>query len=539
MVGVAPGHLDEAGLAGGRGGGADGMDQREVFGGEPLPHDLGDDGAGTAAEVAGGVGQLGGAEVVGAGVDEIAGERHRVGDAHDVGAVDAGRQHEAAGGAAVGAIAGEAIGAKREGERGKGGIGETGAEAVGAGGQRAGQLAGKQRGRPLAVAEAEEDGGDGAIGTGDDDDLAGGGGEAGGVEPGRGGTGKRGAGFGKAGGGDGVDDDGGGAIGGGKERIGQGHWPPAGRHRRSGTAGNPPLREPFNHALGLTEYCFAGATVPRSTAAMTVLPSSSLRQTSFRRRLLYGAVLVPVVALALAGCAKPKDATDPTTTGAIATPTTPAEYETAVTTLGDRYKADPKNKDVAIAFASALVHTGRTDQAVAVLQKATIYNPDDREVMAAYGKALASAGQLDMALATIQRAITPDNPDWKLLSAEAAILDQLGRAQEARQIYQQALQIAPNEPSILSNYAMSYALAGDLKQAEKMLRQAIAQPGADSRVRQNLALVVGLQGRFDEAEKIASQELSPAQAAANVAYLKAMLGQQNTWDKLKAKNGQG
>ncbi len=93
----------------------------------------------------------------------------------------------------------------------------------------------------------------------------------------------------------------------------------------------------------------------------------------------------------------------------------------------------------------------------------------------------------------------------------------------------------PDEPSILSNYGMSYALTGDLKNAEKYLRQALAQPGADSRVRQNLALVVGLSGRFDEAQKIASQDLSPEQAAANMAYLKQMLGQQNNWDKLKGK----
>ena len=65
---------------------------------------------------------------------------------------------------------------------------------------------------------------------------------------------------------------------------------------------------------------------------------------------------------------------------------------------------------------------------------------------------------------------------------------------------------------------------------------AVTKPGSDSRVRQNLALVVGLQGRFDEAEKIASSELPPAEAEANVAFLKAMLAQQNTWAMLKDKD---
>jgi Flp pilus assembly protein TadD len=47
-------------------------------------------------------------------------------------------------------------------------------------------------------------------------------------------------------------------------------------------------------------------------------------------------------------------------------------------------------------------------------------------------------------------------------------------------------------------------------------------------------LVVGLLGRFDEAERIAGAELSPDQAKANIAYLRQMLSQQNSWAKLKA-----
>ena len=69
-----------------------------------------------------------------------------------------------------------------------------------------------------------------------------------------------------------------------------------------------------------------------------------------------------------------------------------------------------------------------------------------------------------------------------------------------------------------------------------MARASSSWPAADSRVRQNLALVVGLQGRFPEAEQIARRELTQQQADANVAYLKAMLSQQNSWQKLAAKD---
>ena len=146
--------------------------------------------------------------------------------------------------------------------------------------------------------------------------------------------------------------------------------------------------------------------------------------------------------------------------------------------------------------------------------------------MAAYGKTLASLGAFNEALTIIRRAQLPDQPDWRLLSAEAAILDQLGQAATARQRYSQAIDLEPGEASLWSNLGMSYVLTGELATAEQHLRRAVALPTADSRVRQNLALVVGLQGRFEEAEQIARQELSPEQAEANIAYLRAMLSSQ-------------
>ena len=76
-----------------------------------------------------------------------------------------------------------------------------------------------------------------------------------------------------------------------------------------------------------------------------------------------------------------------------------------------------------------------------------------------------------------------------------------------------------------------------MRRAWTVIRNAVASgeliPRADARVRQNLALAVGLQGRFDEASRIASEDLPPDQAQANVAYLRAMLSQPNTWKQLK------
>jgi Flp pilus assembly protein TadD len=265
--------------------------------------------------------------------------------------------------------------------------------------------------------------------------------------------------------------------------------------------------------------------------------TASTSQSSFKRRILCSASAA-LLALVLGGCASTPQ--DKMTTGSIPKLSKPVEQmdpdelTQALGTLGKAYEANPKDRDVGINYASALRTAGRNAQALSVMQQVAIAHPDDRGVLAAYGKAQAAGGQLDAALATIDRAQTPDHPDWRLVSAEGAILDQLGRSSEARGKYRDALDIQANEPSVLSNLGMSYVLTGDLKTAETYLRSAAAQPAADSRVRQNLALVVGLQGRFPEAQQIAKKELTQQQADANLAYLRAMLSQQNSWQKLAA-----
>ncbi|MFS8048233.1 tetratricopeptide repeat protein [Rhizobium sp. BR 314] len=260
---------------------------------------------------------------------------------------------------------------------------------------------------------------------------------------------------------------------------------------------------------------------------------------SLLRTFLFRGTSAALLTLALASCSTTASK-DNITTGSIPKSSRPmdtmnsTDLAQTTATFGKAYDANPKDRDAGVNYANALRMSGRNDQALAVMQQVAINNPNDRGVLAAYGKAQAAAGQLEQALSTIDRAQTPDRPDWRLVSAEGAILDQLGRSTDARGKYRDALVLAPNEPTVLSNLGMSYVLTGDLKNAESYLRSAIAQPGKDSRVRQNLALVVGLQGRFAEAEKIAREELTPQQANANVTYLRSMLAQRNSWQKLAA-----
>lgn len=240
-------------------------------------------------------------------------------------------------------------------------------------------------------------------------------------------------------------------------------------------------------------------------------------------RLLASAAVSAVLAAGLGGCQTMSDIT-----GSISSPKTaavPDDPRQAVEVYGERYRANPKDADAALAYGQALRATGQRAQATAVLEQATIANPGNKALLAGYGRALADNGNSQAAFDVLTRAHSPANPDWRILSVQGTTLDKMGKHEEARRYYASALKIVPDEPSVLSNLGLSYMLTRELPQAEETLRRAYGNPRADGRVRQNLALVVGLQGRFAEAETIAKGDLPADEATANVTYLREMLNQ--------------
>jgi Flp pilus assembly protein TadD len=245
-------------------------------------------------------------------------------------------------------------------------------------------------------------------------------------------------------------------------------------------------------------------------------------------RFLSSAAVAAILAAGLGGCQTMSDVTGALTQkSSAAAPAIPDDPRRAVEVYGERYRANPKDAEAALAYGQALRASGQRAQAAAVLEQATIAHPGNKALLAGYGRALADNGNSQAAFDVLSRAHSPDNPDWRILSVQGTVLDKLGKHDEARRYYTSALKIAPEEPSVLSNFGLSYMLTRELPEAEKTLRRAYGNPRADARVRQNLALVVGLQGRFAEAETIAKGDLPSEEAAANVAYLREMLSRKD------------
>lgn len=238
-------------------------------------------------------------------------------------------------------------------------------------------------------------------------------------------------------------------------------------------------------------------------------------------------------ALLLTACSSSfgnRDSVDQITTGSV-----PQGSLVATTAARKAWIADRRNLRNGMAYARQLQAIGQNRQQLIVLETLIKYHPSNTKLQVYYGKRLIAQGQSNEAVNILRKAEARGERDWRLYSALGSALDQTGQQIQARQYYQKALKLRPGEVKIQNNLAMSYALEGKFAQAEKILRAASDTPNGRAlpRIRQNLALVVGLQGRFDEARQIASRDLPPKQVEANMAYLRKMLSQNNTWSKLK------
>jgi len=155
-----------------------------------------------------------------------------------------------------------------------------------------------------------------------------------------------------------------------------------------------------------------------------------MRQIPSFARLLSSAALPVLLAAGLCGCQTMADIT-----GSIspkAAPAADADPHRTAEIEGERYRADPRNADAALAYGQALRASGQRSQAVAVLEQATITHPANRTLLAAYGRALADNGNFQQAFDVLGRAHSPEDPDWRLLSVQGAALDQLGRHEGER-----------------------------------------------------------------------------------------------------------
>ncbi len=199
---------------------------------------------------------------------------------------------------------------------------------------------------------------------------------------------------------------------------------------------------------------------------------------------------------------------------------------------------DPRDAEAGVKFAQALRQIGQGDEAALAAQKVLLLQPNNVEALLELARAHITRNQPFYALAPLQRVQTVAPKDWRAYSLLGVAFDKLGRVDEARNAWSEALKRSPDNPTVLTNLAMSFAAAGRAGEAEPLLRKAAANPNATLQTRQNLALVLGLEGKTDEAERLIRNDVPPAQADADLAWIRAARqapprAETRTWSSLE------
>jgi len=173
----------------------------------------------------------------------------------------------------------------------------------------------------------------------------------------------------------------------------------------------------------------------------------------------------------------------------------------------------PTNIDGAVRQAQAQRRSGDFSGAVHTLSQLVLLAPDDGRVLGEYGKTLIAMGRSDDALAFLERAVELQPKDWSLFSAQGVAYDQKGEFLAAQAAYGRALQLKPGDPTVLSNAALSHVQTGDLDGAEALLMQASSSSAEFPRIANNLALVITLKAsRPPQAASVAPLALIPSLA---------------------------
>jgi Flp pilus assembly protein TadD len=152
----------------------------------------------------------------------------------------------------------------------------------------------------------------------------------------------------------------------------------------------------------------------------------------------------------------------------------------------------PTNIDGAVKQAQAQRKSEDLSAAAHTLSQLVLLAPDDARVLGESGKTLIAMGRTDDALAFLERAVELQPKDWSLFSAQGVAYDQKGEYLAAQAAYGRALLLKPGDPTVLSNAALSHVQTGDLDGAEALLMQASPSSAEFPRIASNLALVRNL-----------------------------------------------
>jgi tetratricopeptide (TPR) repeat protein len=165
---------------------------------------------------------------------------------------------------------------------------------------------------------------------------------------------------------------------------------------------------------------------------------------------------------------------------------------------------------LAIKYSDALLRSGKSEDASAVLLAWLDEYPDDASTLEYLGGVYEKLGQKDMAVETYEKllAVQPDN---LVALNNLAWLYSLGNNPKALGLAERAYQRNPESSGIQDTYGWLLVKQGDVNQGRRLLEQAMEELSEIPEVRYHYAVALLKSGEKTEANKLLNQLLQSEQ----------------------------
>lgn len=190
---------------------------------------------------------------------------------------------------------------------------------------------------------------------------------------------------------------------------------------------------------------------------------------------------------------------------------------------------DPENVGALMGQGEVFLAVGAGEEAERRFRAAVeiLGKKDGAQKTPAYGlaaagvaRALTRQNKAEAALPFFDQAIAAGAANGEFFNYYGVTLDLIGRHGDAQVQYGKGLDLKPEDAALTNNLALSFALSENYETAVRLLSTVVTAHPEAAAAKKNLALVYGLSGDMKAAEGLATANQKPAEAQAQIAYIR-------------------
>ena len=249
-------------------------------------------------------------------------------------------------------------------------------------------------------------------------------------------------------------------------------------------------------------------------------------------RLIGGMLVVSVaVGVSLGGCSAPSGnqqrVTSTTRMGIADIAEAGGDPDSARVILATAMATDPNNGELQVRYATALLQSGRPEEAIGPAQQAVENHPDDMALALRAARVELRAGDAPLAAATFEHVLAHGGSVAALngLGVSRVQLHDMSGAEDA---FRRAVALSPGDYASRNNLALALVLQGRAADAVPLLQSLADEPGIPGRVKHNLALAYAQQGDTAAAAEVLTNLVGASAATREAAGFAALRAQAPT-----------